>query len=506
MVGGGGNLLVRGGTLLDRSLSPPVQDILVLNGRIEEVGSLDVVPGVPELDASNSFVLPGFVNAHMHSGENFNPGRFENLPLDLWYVYSHDLTRVDPLSPETIYARTLLGAIQAVLTGTTTIVDFLYEAPEITEESLEAVIRAYLALGLRATIVLGVSDKPFLESLPLQRPNPSLVAAEPAPPKVEELLELLDGSVDQWDGCQGLIRLGVGPSGPQRCSEELLKATAERALNRGLVWHTHVQETKTQFLSAQRWYGKTFIELLDELGVLSPRSSIVHAVWLMDRDIELVAERGVTVIHCLLSNLRLGDGIARLPNLHAKGVRLALGTDGRGCDESLDMLELQKVVSVLHKNHGYPREYWPTADQVLEMATSGGSQAAGYGDSLGRIRSGAFGDLILVRKDHLAFLPLHDPVRQLVYGSASRAIRAVVVNGRVVVEEGEFAAVDAREVIAEIRSHTDVTPQNVSRARTEEGPLVAAATGVWEEAEATDVGIGAYIGGQRAWRPRKVGL
>jgi 5-methylthioadenosine/S-adenosylhomocysteine deaminase len=107
--------------------------------------------------------------------------------------------------------------------------------------------------------------------------------------------------------------------------------------------------------------------------------------------------------------------------------------------------------------------------------------------------------LILVQKDHLSFLPLHDPVRQLVYGSASQAIRAVVVNGRVVVEEGEFAAVDAREMMEKIRWHADLSPQDVSLARTKESLLEAEATGVWEETEATDVGISAYIGGQRAW-------
>lgn len=482
------NLLVQGGEVLTPAGSLVPADVLVLDGVVAEVGP-HLSADVPVLPAAGSIVVPGLVNAHTHSGENYNPGRYENLPLDLWFVHSHQVTRTEPPPAEEIYVRTLLGALVMLQSGTTCVVDFIYEAPEITIETLEPVVRAYVDAGLRATVVLGISDRPFLDSLPLEAGERVGAPPEAAAPSRERIIEVAREAVARWHGLDGRIAIGLGPSAPQRCSDELLEESWALAVERDLVWHTHALETKTQAYTAVQWHGRSFIELLAERGYLDPRTSVVHAVWLHDRDVEILAESGAAMIHCLLSNLRLGDGVARLPALQKAGVTIALGTDGRGCDETLDMLELAKMTALVHKVRGLRYEEWPTAADVLEMATRGGSLCSGH-PGLGAIEPGAYADLTLLDALAPAFTPLIEPVRQLVYGAPSRHVTSVVVGGQVVLDQGHPVHIDQAEILRRAREFAPLTASV-----TDDGAraLEAVVRKVYERAEDADVGLSAYV-------------
>jgi 5-methylthioadenosine/S-adenosylhomocysteine deaminase len=449
----GGGLVVRDGQVLRSDGALHRADLRIEAGKIAAVGQ-DLEPGTAEvIDATGMLVMPGLINSHMHSGENFNPGLYENLPLDVWFVRSHQVTRAEPPSREAIYVRTLLGAALMLRSGTTTAVDFLYEAPEITVDTLEPVVQAYRDAGLRATILLGVADMPFAQSLPLDGDPASAASQEAPPPSLDSIMELAEAAVERWHEPDGLIGIGLGPSAPQRCSPELLRATIDLARERGLAWQTHVLETKTQAVTCRDWHGESFIELLRHRGVLGPESTLVHTVWLSDSDIELMAQSGCSAVHCLLSNLRLGDGFARLPALRRAGVPVALGTDGRGCDETLDMFELAKMTALVHKARGGDYRAWPTAADAFQMATAGGSSVAGHGQRLGRLEPGAKGDLVLLRRDSLALAPLNDPVRQLVYGAPSRDVDTVVVDGRVVMRAGKLTGIDTEWLLESVPSH-----------------------------------------------------
>jgi 5-methylthioadenosine/S-adenosylhomocysteine deaminase len=484
-----GSLLVHGGQVLGEELA--AQDVLIEGGAISAVGvGLEAPAGIERLDASGMIVAPGLINAHYHSAENFNPGLYENLPLDLWFVHSHQLTRTEPLSAEGIYTRTALGAALMLRTGTTSCVDFLFEAPEITLETLEPVVQAYRDAGMRATILLGVADKPFASSLPLDDAA-AAAAHEAAPPTLEGIMALARAAVDRWHEPGGQIGVGLGPSAPQRCTDALLDRSLAFCRGRGLVWQTHVLETKSQAFTSRRWHGKSFVERLAERGRLGPEATLVHTVWLSDRDIELMAGAGTPVVHCLLSNLRLGDGVARLPALRDAGVRLALGTDGRGCDETLDMLELAKMTALVHKARGGDYHRWPTAAEALEMCTSSASACMGHGERLGRLKPGALGDLFLVPLDTPALIPLNDPVRQLVYGSPSADISTVVVGGRVVVRDGVPVGLDLPRLHHQSRRHV-VDALSAGRP-TDAAALEATVAEMYARVEAADLEVDAYL-------------
>jgi 5-methylthioadenosine/S-adenosylhomocysteine deaminase len=484
-----GNLLVEGGHLLGPELR--AQDVLIENGQIVRVGEgLDAPAGAERLDAIGMVVLPGLINAHYHSGENFNPGLYENLPLDLWFVHSHQVTRAEPLSAEGIYARTALGATLMLRTGTTSCVDFLFEAPEITLETLEPVVQAYRDAGMRATILLGVADKPFAESLPLDDAA-GAAAREAAPPTLDSIMALAHAAVERWHEPGGTIGIGFGPSAPQRCTDALLDESLAFCRERGLVWQTHVLETKSQAFTSRRWHGKSFVERLAERGTLGPEATLVHTVWLSDRDIELMAATGTPTVHCLMSNLRLGDGVARLPALRDAGVRVALGTDGRGCDETLDVLELAKMTALVHKARGGDFHRWPTAAEALAMCTADASICMGRGERLGRVEPGALGDLILLPVDTPALVPLHDPVRQLVYGSPSADVRTVVVDGRVVVRDGAPVGLDLAQVSASSRRY--VVDAMAGDRPADAAEIEAMVGDMYARVEATELDVDSYL-------------
>ena len=311
------------------------------------------------------------------------------------------------------------------------------------------------------------------------------------PPTFESIMELAEAAIDRFHEPGGLIGIGLGPSAPQRCSRRLLEATIELARRRGVAWQTHVLETKTQALSSRDLHGESFVELMGEQGLLGPDTTLVHTVWLSDRDIEIMASHDCAAVHCLLSNLRLGDGVARLPALRRAGVRVALGTDGRGCDETLDMFELAKMTALVHKVRGGEYRNWVRAAQVLRMATVEGSAVAGHGRRLGRIEPGAKGDLILMRRNSLAFVPVNDPVRQLVYGAPSRDVDTVIVNGRVTVRQGGLVGVDTEWLTDRVRAHAHEALMGTATPESLE--LERVVSDMYARMDARPLDLGAYL-------------
>ncbi len=486
------DLLVRGGELIDAEGGAEPCDVLIRDGEIAELGTgVSEPPGTPVLDATDGLMTAGLINAHMHSAENFNPGLYENLPLDLWFLYSHQVTRDEPMSADAIYTRTMLGAAQMLLSGTTATVDFLFEAPEITLETLEPVVRAYQDIGMRATILLGVADKPFLASLPVEG-NLSAAGEEADPPSIAGILEVANAATDRWHEPGGQIGIGLGPSAPQRCSDELMDATMALARDRELVWQTHVLETRTQAVTSREWHGgRSFVEVLNERGLLGPPAALAHTIWLTERDMELMSATDTTAIHCLMSNLRLGDGIAKLPALQRAGVHTTLGTDGRGCDETLDMLELARMTALIHKARGEHFERWTTAREVLAMTTRNASRCTGHGERLGRIEPGARGDLVVWNRNSITFTPLHDPLRQLVFGGRPADISNVVVGGSTIVEDGAIAGIDLGGLISDARHHADA---ELVAAGGDPGAVEDVVRQVFERAVAAPLDVDSYIG------------
>ena len=362
----------------------------------------DAPEGAEIVDCSRFLVVPGMVNAHNHSNENWFRGMWDNLPLEPWMLFSYPALAAPAQSAGEIYLRTVFGALEQLRSGATCVVDFLYELDGFTTESLEAVVRGYRDAGLRALIALGIGDRAYHETVILEK---GLVARElverleaERPPSWGEWERFVRDAVERFHRPDEGISIALGPSGPQRCTDEMLAGCAALADELDLVIHIHVLETRMQAVSGRRTYGKTLVEHMDALEFLSPRVVFAHGIWLTPGDIELVRDRGVTIAHNPASNLKLGSGLAAVPTLLAEGVNVALGTDGMSSNDGLDMFASLKLAALLHKLWGIDYEQWLGAREAWEVATLGGAQAAGDPAGLGVIEPGRRADLMLPRR------------------------------------------------------------------------------------------------------------
>ncbi len=454
-------LLIRGGyvlTLDDRATVLPEADVLVAGDRIIEIAPSIVPPADTRfLEARGRLVMPGLINAHMHSDEHLFRGNLDNLPLEIWMLYSLPPFDYGPVPPRLIYLRTLVGAIELLHNGVTTIQDDVSEAPRATLEGTEAVLQAYLDAGLRANVACNLTDKPYHEKLPylaslLPEWAMERIRASP-PPEARELITLNEELLRRWHGRDGRIQIALSASAPQRCTDDFISALDDLSRQ----WHTplltHALETKVQVVTGREFYGCTIVEHLARLKVLSDRLTIAHGIWMTESDIALAAATRSAVVHNPVSNLKLGSGLLRLRPLLDAGVSIALGTDGTSSNDSLNMFEVMKCTALLHKITSPVTEDWPSAKEVLHMALMGGARSTLLQGQVGTLVRGSKADIIVLRMDVPEFVPFHLPHNHLVYCENGRNVEAVIVDGRVVVRGGRCVTVNEAAVYEEVLSY-----------------------------------------------------
>jgi 5-methylthioadenosine/S-adenosylhomocysteine deaminase len=457
-------------------------------GEIVSVG--DAPPtGGEGVDCSRFAVVPGMVNAHAHSNENWFRGLWDNLPLEPWMLFSYPVLAAPAQTADEIYVRTLLGGIEMLRSGATTVVDFLYDG----EESLEPVVRAYCDLGLRALVAIGMGDRAYHETVVLDEnlvPRRLIDRLETErPPSWDEWADVTRRAVDRFHRPEEGISICPAPSGPQRCTDAMLAGCARLADDLDLMIHIHVLETRMQAVSGQRMYGRTLPEHMDELGFLSSRVCFEHGIWLTPSDIELVRDRGVTIVHNPVSNMKLGSGIAPVPELLRGGVNVALGTDGMCSNDGNDMYATLKAAALLHKLWEVDYEEWLGAEEAWAVATTGGAAAAGDPHGLGALEPGRRADLVLLDLDSIVFTPLNDVLKQVALGSTTLAVSSVMVGGEWRIRDGVLTGIDEAAVLAEVRRRgAEIVARHDEGFRVGRELLESVRAG-WLEAMRTDVGV-----------------
>lgn len=471
-----------------------VADVVVDGGRIAAVGREQATAERTEMvDCSRLAIVPGMVNAHCHSNENWFRGRWDNLPLEPWMLFSYPNLAGPTQSSREIYLRTLIGALDMVRSGTTCVVDFLYELTGFSDEALAAVVAAYRDLGLRALIVLAMSDRAYHETVVLDKNLAGRALIEELerdrPPGWAEAEAFARTAVERYHRPDEGISIGLAPSGTQRCTDDFLQASAALADELDLQIHIHVLETRMQALSGQHMYGKTLPEHMKELGFLGPRVSVEHGVWLTAGDIEILRDAGTTVVHNPISNMKLGSGICPVPLLLERRVNVALGTDGMSSSDGSDMFATLKVAGLLHKLWDIDYERWPGAKEAWRMATAGGAQAAGDEAGFGRIEVGRRADLVLLDLDSLVFTPMSHPLRQIVFGSTTTAVHSTMIGGRWVLRDRQVTTIDEPATLAEIRETARGVLSRHDTAFALGEQLLESVRAGWLKARSSDVGV-----------------
>jgi cytosine/adenosine deaminase-related metal-dependent hydrolase len=426
------SLLVTGGTVvtMDGARRVVDGDVLVNDGRIVAVGS--GLTGARTLDASGCIVLPGLIQAHIHVCQTLCRGSADDLPLLEWLrerVWPYEAA----LDEKSMRACARLAAAELLLGGTTAILDMG------TVHETDDLVDALGATGLRATCGKAMMD-----------------VGDTVPARMRETTRRsLDESDDlraRWSGkFDGRIQWAYAPRFVLSCTEELLREVGARVAA-GARLHTHASEQLPEIEVVRRERGMDNIAYFDKLGLSGPRATLAHCVHPTTDERRLLAARGTNVTHCPSSNLKLGSGIAPIPEMLAEGIHVALGADGAPCNNNLDGFVELRLAALLHKHRVGPAGM--TALQALELATLGGARALGLESELGSLEPGKRADLIVLDPHAPHATPMRDPVSTVVYAARSTDVRHVLVDGRVLVRDGELTAetgLDPGEVVASAR-------------------------------------------------------
>ena len=427
------SLLIRSGivmTMNDR-LEIVEGDVSIRDGRIAAIASAIDEPHDRIVDARGGYVLPGFIQTHIHLCQTLFRGYADDLPLMDWLR-----RRVWPMeaahTPKSLRAAARLAATELLCSGTTSVLTM-----ETVHET-DAVFEAVAESGLRATIGKCMMD--LNTDVPLR------------------LQEHTEASIDEsvairrrWHGAaNGRLRAAFAPRFTVSCSRELLEAVAHLSSADGALVHTHASESRDEVAIVRLISGGlTNIEYLASLSLATLRLCAAHCVWVDEREQQLLTDHGVKVLHCPSSNLKLGSGVAPVPEMLARGITVSLGADGAACNNRLDMFDEMRLAALVQAPRRQPGVI--VAREVLWMATRAGARTLGLDAEIGSIEPGKRADLIVVDRDrpHLATGP--DPYSTVVYAARGSDVRTAMVDGDVLVDDFAPVRIDRGEVVAAAR-------------------------------------------------------
>jgi cytosine/adenosine deaminase-related metal-dependent hydrolase len=467
--------ILRGGRVLDIAAgTADFADILIDGDTIREIGP----PGLPapadavEIAAARRLLHPGLVNAHTHGHGNLAKGMGDRWPLELLLTAAPMLGGHRGLDDVRLSAQ--IGAIEMMLKGCTACYDLFFEWPVPTRDGTAAVASAYAELDMRAVIAPMVADRSFYEAIPgLAEALPSSlqdkVAALRMAPGTATIAAIRD-AFGAWSVDRDLVRPAVAPTIPHHCSDEFILGCAGIARDFDVGLHSHVAESKVQAVASLKIYGKTQTAHLDELGVLGPHFTVAHGVWLDPDDMARLGDHGSSVAHNPGSNMRIGSGLADTRTMLERRVNLGIGTDGATCADNQNMYEALRLASLVSKVQGPDWRRWLTTREAALAATEGSARALGFGDKIGRIAPGWKADLVMLDLDHPNWMPLNDPVNQLVHCEDGTAVDSVMIGGRMVVQGRKPVGID----LARLRDQAEAARERLAAANADNRRLYEA--------------------------------
>ena len=474
-------------------------DVLVNGPRITAIGAIPPPEGaVVVAGGGHHLLVPGLINAHFHSPANHMKGSLPSLPLEMFMLLESPADNALRPSPREAYLRTMLAALEMLRTGTTAVQDdaFLMPAPE--PEIIDAVMQAYRDCGIRAAVALDQPELAEAEKLPFLAGLLGPAADAPAPMSRAELLECYDHLFARWHRTAGgRLTAAVSISAPQRVSVEYFEALDDLSRAHHVPLFAHMLETKVQrVLAAEqpRFAGRSLVRYTADLGLLNSRTNVIHAVWVDEADLDLIAESGAVVAHNPVSNLRLGSGVMPFRAMRRRGIPIALGVDEAICNDASDMWGVVKMAGLIHNIGGTDSAEWPAAIEVLGALWKGGAAALLRADELGDIRVGGLADVALLDLHSPAFTPLNDIAGQLVYCESGTSVVLTMVDGVIVAEGGRVTSVDETALLAEAREVFAAKRSALRQSRADAERLLPVYGEVVRRAAGTDVHMSRWTG------------
>lgn len=449
--------VIRGGLVLDvAARKVNSADILVDGNSIREIGphGMNVREGTHEVDARNRLVIPGLVNAHTHGHGSFGKGLGDKWSLELLLNAAPWTSGGFTLEDKRLAAQ--LNAAEMVLKGCTAAYDMYFEFPTASVESVMAIVQGYRDLGVRVALAPMMADitlfhaiPGLMESLPEElRSRAEAMKTAPYEAHIAACREILES----WSFDDTQARPALGPTIPLHCTDSFLTACRDLAAEHDVGIQMHLAESKVQAVAAQERYGMSLAAHLDRIGLLSERFTGAHCVWLDQDDMRRLSANGARVAHNPGSNLRLGSGIAPARAFLDHGLTVGIGTDGSGSSDNQNMFEAMRMAAFVSRTKHADPDKWLGTWEVLEMATIGGAKLIGLDGKTGQIAPGFKADLVFLDLANVNFVPLNDAANQLVNCEDSSAVESVMIDGKMILENGRFTHFDfdmLREKVAQ---------------------------------------------------------
>ncbi|TBW38967.1 amidohydrolase [Siculibacillus lacustris] len=449
----------------DRTTVDLIDDGAVLHrdGTIVAVGTLAEMKAMSPTAAvthhPHHMLLPGFVNSHHHVGLTPLQLGSPDMPLELWFG-----TRI-PAKSVDLYLDTLYSAFEMIASGITTVQHIHGWLPggyDKIHAGASRVLKAYRDIGMRGSYCFALreqnrlvyeADDAFCARLPQDLGSRVAAHLKAQHFGLDDYLKLFDQLVDENRGHRR-TRVQLAPANLHWCTDDSIVALAEKSKQHGVPMHMHVLETALQKEYARRRTGKTAVRHLYDLGVLGPRMTFGHGVWLTEEDIEIAADTGTCICHNCSSNFRLRSGIAPLNAFECKGVKVGIGLDEAGINDDRDMLQEMRLVLRAHRVPGMGDEV-PTVPQVVRMATEHGALTTAFGAEIGRLDPGRAFDAVAIDWTKATY-PYQDddipPLDAVIQRAKSAAVDVVYCDGEVIYADGRFTRVDRDAVLKEIET------------------------------------------------------
>ena len=385
------------------------------------------------IDAKKKLILPGLVSSHFHS-DNFSRGVGEHMGLGEWLDRIY-YPMLKAMTPDDAYKAAMLAYAEAIKSGTTTVNDMYRHIPACADAAEK--------IGIRAVLSSEAAD--LIEGQETIQDNERAVVTK-------------NGTAN------GRIKVWFGAEWVPVCSPEFFEKTRELADKYKVGIHVHLNESYEEVELCKKKFGQRPVEHVDSLGLLGNDVVAAHCVWLSDKEIKLLARSNTQIAHCPVSNAKLGNGVARVPEMREAGLNIGLGPDDAPCNNSVDMFEVMKFASLLQKATELDASIMPSSD-VLQMATINGARALQMDNEIWSIEPGKKADLILLDTATPRLTPIHlgkysNILPHIVYAAHGDDVHTVMIDGRIVMENRRLLCVNEGEII---KSATDAARELIGR-------------------------------------------
>ncbi|HSM24634.1 MAG TPA: amidohydrolase, partial [Anaerolineaceae bacterium] len=379
-------------------------------------------------NVEGKLLLPGFINTHCHLFQTFMRGLGKDLTFIQWMNNSVRLM-MPYMDEEAVYLAAMIGCLESIKSGTTTLVDFMYA--HVKPHFADEVVRAFVDCGFRGVLARGMTDVDRLPGSPV-RPA-SHATAEQSLAEVDRTREMNENNPK--------ISVMLAPSVIWGMTYEGLKEVARYAKKKNTMVTMHILETIDDDQYSLEKYGKPTMRVLEDVGILDTDFLGVHAIRVSEDDISLFKQHNVRISYNPLANMILGSGVAPIVKLASKGIKISLGTDGAASNDSQNLIEVMKTGVLLQKVQNQDSAAL-SAWEVFSMATDQGAACINMDSQIGSIEEGKQADIIVVDMNKVNTTPCYDPIASLVYSGSSENISSVMVNGDVIFDQGKFTQIN----------------------------------------------------------------